>query len=535
MRTLWQVFQHKPIVRSDAHLLSAFVHDKSEEAFTDLVHRHGGMVLGVCQRILGHSQDAEDAFQAAFLVLAQKAPSLHGDSPLGPWLYGVARRVAMKARSRRQALLPLTDSEQPDAHEETTSMATSMEWSELRPIIDEEIAHLPGHYQTVLILCQLDGLTKIEAAKQLGCPEGTISSRLMRAREMLRTRLTKRGIALTSLTLLDALLASSPVSAQLTQNTLGLAMKVALGISLSAGVSTSVLTLAQGATQAMFITKVKMVAAGLVLVTGLSLGTSYVAGGWGQDKQSNSGKQPTSAVKPKDAPKSSEIALESKSTAKSMESASALIELGKVDSNLAVVFNDEMTLDDRLAYLESQTGLACIIDSEAFREGFSDFDQKLLREQKTKLPRMTNQTTSTLIHAMLDNLQYQQQPVPSTFLVRRGTLVIVPKAYVTNAASKIQVAFDARPQEVDLILALERLSQDTGVSIILDPRAKPNASDCKVNINFRNLKLINAVKLLANMAELTVINIDGALYVSTSENCKKMEDEIQRDTGRGAQ
>ncbi|MFT3880562.1 MAG: sigma-70 family RNA polymerase sigma factor [Gemmatales bacterium] len=278
MRTLWQVILHKPSSRSDAALLHSFVESKSEEAFSALVERHGGMVLGVCQRVLGHSQDAEDAFQATFLVLAQKAARLHGNSSLGPWLYGVAQRVAMKARSKRPVRAPYDEefAAAPEDH--------PMNGEELRPIIDEEIARLPDHYRSVFVLCELQELTKAEAARQLSVPEGTVSSRLMRAREILRGRLLQRGVTLGSLAALDGLLVPGSVSAHLAQTAVSTAMKVALGTTLSASVSSTVLHLAQGATPAMVLSKLQMAAVGLVLATGLSVGTGYVAGGWGQEK-----------------------------------------------------------------------------------------------------------------------------------------------------------------------------------------------------------------------------------------------------------
>lgn len=407
-------------------------------------------------------------------------------------------------------------------------MATSREWSELRPIIDDEIARLPGHYQEVVILCQINGLTKQEAARQLGCPEGTVSSRLMRAREILQTRLTRRGIALTSMAMLELTLLASPVAAQLAQRAVSTAMKIALGTSLSAGVSTSVLTLAQGATQAMFMTKLKLAAIGLTALGGLSLGTSYVAGGWGQDKPGKGSNG--AAIKPATSAPSNSANKNTSESAESLpETAATQAKLNKIHPVVSAMFSENPSLADGLANLEKQAGVQCIVDSSAFRKIFVDFDQKLLREQQVSLPRMPNQSVSTVLHALLDNLQYQQQSLPCTYMIRQGTLVIVPKSFISEAANEIEVAFNTRNENIDLAQALERLSDETGVSIILDPRSKPTAMDCKVNTTFRNIKLINAVKLLANMADLTVINIDGALYVSTYENSRKVQEEVNRD------
>lgn len=521
MRTLWQVILHKPSSRSDAALLASFVESKSEEAFSVLVDRHGGMVLGVCQRVLGHSQDAEDAFQATFLVLAQKAARLHGNSTLGPWLYGVAQRVAMKARGRRPTHAPLDEEFAPSAAPEDHLM----NGEELRPIIDEEIARLPEHYRSVFVLCELQELTKAEAARQLSVPEGTVSSRLMRARELLRGRLLKRGVTLGSLAALDGLLVPGSVSACLAQTAVSTAMKVALGATLSASVSSTVLHLAQGATPAMVLSKLQMAAVGIVLATGLSVGTGYVVGGWGQEKNAAKPASTQSVVKPKEAAKAS---TPSKSTETITDRVLAVAELSKVNEKYTSLFGQNLSLEEWLQIVEDQSGLVSLIDHEAFRDVMADLNIKALREQLLTLPRMTNQTTGTLLTTLLDGIRLNEQSIPATFLIRRGTLVIVPKAYLDGAASKIQVSLESRDTEISIAAALQELSKDTGISIILDPRNETSAKETKTNLSFRNLKLINAVRLLANMADLTVIPVDGALYVSTEENCRKMEVEMAK-------
>lgn len=524
MRTLWQVILHKPSSRSDAALLHSFVESKSEEAFSALVERHGGMVLGVCQRVLGHSQDAEDSFQATFLVLAQKAARLHGNSSLGPWLYGVAQRVAMKARSKRPTHAPFEEefAAAPEEH--------VMNGEELRPIIDEEIARLPDHYRSVFVLCELQELTKAEAARQLSVPEGTVSSRLMRAREMLRGRLLQRGVTLGSLAALDALLVPGSVSAHLAQTAVSTAMKVALGTTLSASVSSTVLHLAQGATPAMVLSKLQMAAVGLVLATGLSVGTGYVAGGWGQEKEAAKPAVTKSAVKPKETKPTKEANdLTDRAGSKPItERNAAVAELAKVNPQFAAMFNQKISLEEWLTVIEEQSGLVSIIDQDAFRSVMADLDMKQMREQLLTLPRMNNQTTSTMLSTLLDSIRLNEQAIPATYLIRRGTLVIVPKSYLDGAASKITVSLETNGKEMTVAAALEELSKDTGISIILDSRNESAAREIKTSTNFRNLKLINAVRLLASMADLTVINVDGALFVSTAENCRKLEEEMAK-------
>jgi len=178
---------------SDAELLERFVAQRDEMAFANLVHRYGSLVLGVCQRVLGDTHQAEDAFQATFLVLVRRASSLDGRGPLGNWLYAVAYRTATKARmtaARRRARERLAMDSTPEAY-----TADEQAWDELRPILDEELSQLPRKYRAPLVLCYLEGKTQQQAAEELGWPSGSMSRRMNRARQLLRDRLEKRGVA----------------------------------------------------------------------------------------------------------------------------------------------------------------------------------------------------------------------------------------------------------------------------------------------------------------------------------------------------
>lgn len=178
----------------DGELLERFAADRDEAAFAVLVRRHGPMVLGLCRRILGDHHAAEDAFQASFLVLARKADSLRRPELVGNWLYGVACRTARKARgraSRRAACerrAATVEARQPD----------EPLWRDLRPLLDEAVARLPAKYRGPVVLCYLEGRTVAEAAAQLGCPRGTIATRLAWARQRLRQRLSRRGLSLSA-------------------------------------------------------------------------------------------------------------------------------------------------------------------------------------------------------------------------------------------------------------------------------------------------------------------------------------------------
>jgi RNA polymerase sigma factor (sigma-70 family) len=178
---------------SDGQLVAQFLadHDGSEPAFRVLMHRHGPMVLGVCRRILGDEHAAEDAFQATFLVLVKKARTLRDCGLLTNWLYGVASRVASKEKvrgARRRVV-------ERQAAEQSARTGEDLNRRELSSVIDEEIRGLPERYRVPLVLCHLEGLRHEEVAERLGCPVGTVESRLSRARQHLRARLARRGLA----------------------------------------------------------------------------------------------------------------------------------------------------------------------------------------------------------------------------------------------------------------------------------------------------------------------------------------------------
>src|SRR5262245_42138247 len=245
--------------RPDALLLQRFLQQRDEDAFAVLVRRHGPTVLGVCRRMLGDSHDVEDAFQATFLVLVRKARAIARRDRLGGWLYGVAFRTAQKARFRRARQRAVERPADDGAPEPAASAVPPNDWLEL---LDRELLAVPAKYRLPLVLCELRGLSRRDAARQLGLAEGTLSSRLARARQLLRQRLTRRGVTLSAPALLTGLAsqASAGFAPALVGPTARAAASFLTNRSLAAGVApAAVLRLTEGVLNSMFLSKLKVV------------------------------------------------------------------------------------------------------------------------------------------------------------------------------------------------------------------------------------------------------------------------------------
>ncbi len=287
---------------TDGQLLERFADrggETSEPAFATLIERHAPMVLRVCRAILQHEHEAEDAFQATFLVLVRKADSLWVRDSLGPWLYRVAYRTAVRARivsGRRKA-----------AERQVAALASDRfsggGRSDPGPVLYEEIDQLPDRYRIPVVLCDLEGRTYEEAARHVGCLVGTLKSRLARGRQRLRERLARRGLipagALGTLLFSDAALATVPTAlAELTARS---AIRFATGAFLTVGaVPLSATMLAQGILRGMIMTRLRWIGtilAAATLATGAGVLTFQASGSQDQVLPTSQPSQPEGGVR----------------------------------------------------------------------------------------------------------------------------------------------------------------------------------------------------------------------------------------------
>jgi RNA polymerase sigma factor (sigma-70 family) len=250
---------------TDGQLLERYLTQREDAAFAALVRRHGPMVMSVCRRVLGNDHDAEDAFQASFLVLVRKAASIVPREKVGNFLYGVAHTTARRAKGlivKRRAREKQV-AEMPEAAAKPHEL-----WDDLRPLLDLELSRLPDKYRAPIVLCDLEDRPIKEAARQLGWPQGTLAGRLARARMMLAKRLARRGVTVSGgalAILLSQQARSSLAPTRIISGTIEAAKLFAAGQAASGLISAPVAALTEGVLKTMFLTKLKTATAILVV------------------------------------------------------------------------------------------------------------------------------------------------------------------------------------------------------------------------------------------------------------------------------
>jgi len=258
----------------EAELLRRFVDSRDQAAFEAIVQLHGPMVLGLCRRMLQDPRDVDDAFQATFLVLVKKSASIRDPDRLGCWLFGVAHRVARRARTD---VIRRNRRESAGAEEVAMTSDISDDSADVRSILDDELARLPEKYRLPLILCYLEGRTHDEAAQHLRWPVGTVRSRMSKGREILRGRLIRRGVTPAAALAVLAQRTASALPPMLLSITLRAAIHLAAESMPAGMVSAKALSLAQGVTSTMFWNQCKSFIVGLSIVAFTAGGATVAA------------------------------------------------------------------------------------------------------------------------------------------------------------------------------------------------------------------------------------------------------------------
>jgi RNA polymerase sigma factor (sigma-70 family) len=536
----------------DAQLLRRFLANRDETSFTTIVQRYGAMVWGLCVRRLGETPEAEDAFQATFLVLVRKAPSLHGPQLLGPWLYGVAYRTALKVRGRRARLAIREATLLGQSTDLSSGEQTEAVWRDLRPVIDEEVNRLPEKYRQPVLLCYLQGLSSEEAAQRLGCAKGTIFSRLSRARELLRQRLSRRGLGVSAGTLLvvlttNAAAKATPPSA-LTENTIRMSLSFVSGTAGQA-MSAPLAALVEGVLHSMFLNKVKMVVIVLLALVVVGSGAGLVAHRTiaGQPSANPNhasvlsadveaeAKGKVSEAKPKEAapvPPSKPKQDEPEASAK--PDAAARIRDWRDRSNRLINFegidDPNITFIEALDNLSKRYNLSFTINHKAFEEkDLTDVERFKFCAAKPVRPLQAR--LATVLNVILSRLPAEANAV---YVLRLDTVEITTKEALQDEMgiprnelrSVLPLVWDVF-EDTPISKALASVTETTGYNVVVDSRVAEKVQ-AKATAQFNNVPVDTAVRLLANMADLRMVRMDNVFYVTTAENVKRLHEEQVR-------
>jgi RNA polymerase sigma factor (sigma-70 family) len=542
MIELFREFQRRRLDHelTDADLLERFRGQRDPAAFEALVSRHGPMVLGVCRRMLRDPAAAEDAFQATFLVLVRQAERIRKLGSVGSWLHGVALRTAHHAlgmarrRRRHETEAARRRSEAFEAKPETPAM-------ELGPWLDDELRRLPERLRRPLVLCYLQGLTKTQAARTLGLPEGTISSRLTRGRAKLRQRLIRRGLpAAVILAAMSQPPASATVPMALSKATLDLSLAAVTGESLAAGslLSGSITSLEGQVMHAMALAKMKLV--GCCVALGLATGA---AGYWtvntlGHPGQSGPGGEQLASLpaNPQPRPQPARTASAPETTRRAptlpkpdsavpgsaqapehLTSARQIREALQVRTDKFQSGLDPLALEEHLNFISKAFGVTFIIDEQAFR--FGNDQGSGIGKWEVRLPSSPGVSLCTVLSQLL-----RQLPVPATYVVRGDHISILPEEKVRNGdLLQESINYQAREGQT-LEEALRQLADQHGVTILLDARVK-QLGQTKIDGTLHNVSLTVAVRLLAEMADLKAVTVGNALFVTSPENAFALQQE----------
>jgi RNA polymerase sigma factor (sigma-70 family) len=512
------------------------------------------MVLSVCRRRLGRDADAEDAFQAVFLALATSASSIGRRSSLPGWLYRVAYLISLKAAGRR-ARHPTSAS---PPVEVTMPEPPPPEWEteELKAIIDAELANLPDKYRAVIVLCLIEGRTNADAATSLGVPVGTVDSRLNAARKKLQARLTRRGVAVAVGVTLEQMLgapvdAAGPRLLELVSHTVTSILHE-ISTPGAGAVPPAVADLAKGAI--MTTTNLRLLAVlgiALGVLGGAGAGIYFATAADPAKPVAKTADQPLLPEKPAPAIPVANRAAPDANADPDAKTAAALLKPfgGRVPP-------DGIKLDEVLDRIEAQTDLVVRVDVAAFRrlgafgpdgDGVAGADQFLrtIYDSKAILPRRAEKLP--IRDVLADSLAQAGSNFRCTYQIRGSQLVIVPEYYPPTRpgvnpldtpltdddtpllaarhlyeqiyGGVVSVSADRKP----LTEILVDLRKQTGANIVLDPRCEAQVGKATLTVNLSDARLYDALRIIADMAELKMVYAGNIYYVTTAANAKTFQ------------
>jgi len=551
LRLLRQSADHGDL--SDADLLERFVSRRDEAAFEALLNRHGEMVLRVCGRHLANPSDAEDAFQAVFLVLARDAGRIGRRESLAGWLFRVSYYISRKlmGKNARHRTVTLRDSDR------ASDAMTEIDRAELRTIVEVEVNALPDKFRAAVVLCYLEGRSNSEAAALLGCPRGTVDSRLATARQKLHQRLVRRGVALSGAAVAGVWQGDGQAAAAgLTARTLGAACQYARIGSAAGAVSSEVLSLVAGVSNTMTASKLSVFVA---LAVGLSLlgGAGYTAFRVSADSPKRGDTKPAEKSKP---PQSlAERGQEEAAPPAKLEATKSITdqEIRALLSKPAGLKElDQMDLRSLLEYLSDRFNVPIRIDLAAFAR--MRIPQAIeFYKRPVSIPIIRGMTVGDILREALAQIEIGGGGEGGggatggqvTFRIRNGQIAIVP-AYVPFLSSvgnppgntddpnigltpsmileqeegePITISIEEKP----LVEVLQELRHITGANIVLDARQKDKAK-LAVTATFNDVRLLAALRVLSDMSDLQPVPMNNVYYITSRENAERLQKEFDR-------
>lgn len=506
---------------SDSQLLERFIVYGDSLAFEVIVRRYVALVFGVCFRILRNHTDAEDALQATFLVLFQKARSIRPKNQLSQWLYGVARRVALKSRTAQQKRQQKEQNHKPVLH---YVAADDLERQEQLQLLERVLHGLPAHYRIPIMLCDIQELSRKDAAQQLEIPEGTLSSRLAKARQLLATRLSRSGISMPAALTALSMPGHASSLAQQVQSLLSFTQN-------GANSATTAHLLAQGVIRTMTITKtfriamivgfLLMLAPGYLLIARFAGPNEPLANASQKQSTRMQAKPPEPISLPELPPFEMNHWTYADTWKKNQELAKNLDHsIDMRDFQLPMQLRETLGLLYEKLYSE-KIEFPIIVDESAFQFAKAKGTGKVLDseiyQRNVKFPPLPRKmTVETLLSTALDQAKYTNQKYDPTFMIKDGQLFIT----TTEKASLpylLQTKFVAEFKKTPFQLAMKEIAARTGLTIGLDPHAG-EALNTPVTAMFRNTASTkSAIEILSRSVGLRAEYLDSAVFITLPE------------------